>query len=152
MTPSLISAPIRHIVLDIEGTTTPIAFVHETLFSYARSQVRDYLAVHFNSDETRADLAQLREEHNADMKQNWQPPPLINTSRDAEIDSLVAYINWLIKQDRKSTGLKSLQGKIWMQGYHDGTLKASLFPDVAPAMEAWHHAGVKISIFSSGSS
>lgn len=151
MTPSLIIAPIRHIVLDIEGTTTPIAFVHETLFSYARSQVRDYLAVHFDSDETRADLAQLREEHNADMKQNWQPPPLINTPRDAEIDSLVAYINWLIKQDRKSTGLKSLQGKIWMQGYHDGTLKASLFPDVAPALKGWYQAGLKISIFSSGS-
>jgi enolase-phosphatase E1 len=139
-------------VLDIEGTTTPIAFVHETLFSYARSQVRDYLLVHFDSDETRADLAQLREEHNADMKQNRHPPPLIDAPRDAEIDSLVTYINWLIDQDRKSRGLKSLQGKIWMQGYHDGTLKAQLFPDVARALEAWHHAGLKISIFSSGSS
>jgi len=152
MTSSLTSAPIVHIVLDIEGTTTPIAFVHETLFSYARSQVRNYLAVHFDSDETRADLAQLREEHNADVKLNRQPPPLINAPRDAEIDSFVAYINWLIDQDRKSTGLKSLQGKIWMQGYHDGTLKAQLFPDVAPALKAWHHAGLKISIFSSGSS
>lgn len=152
MISSLTAAHIRHIVLDIEGTTTPIAFVHEVLFAYARSQVRNYLAEYLDSEETRADLALLGEEQIADLKQNRQPPPLINAPRDAEIDSLVAYINWLINQDRKSTGLKSLQGKIWMQGYRDGTLKAQLFPDVAPALEAWHYAGLKISIFSSGSS
>jgi enolase-phosphatase E1 len=156
MTSSLTTARVRHILLDIEGTTTPIAFVHEVLFSYARSQVRNYLAVHFDSDETQADIAQLREEHIADRKQNLEPPALAphfaGAPRDAVIDSLVAYINWLMGQDRKSTGLKSLQGKIWRQGYRDGTLKAELFPDVAPALRGWHRDGLKISIFSSGSS
>jgi enolase-phosphatase E1 len=152
MTSSLATAKTHHILLDIEGTTTPIAFVHEVLFAYARSQVRNYLAEHLESHQTRADLALLREEHIADMKQSRQPPPLVDAPRDAEIDSLVAYINWLISQDRKSTGLKSLQGKIWMRGYHDGTLKAQLFPDVAPVLEAWHYIGLKISTFSSGSS
>lgn len=156
MTSSLSTARIRHVLLDIEGTTTPIAFVHEVLFSYARSQVRNYLTVHFDSDETQADIAQLREEHVADGKQNLEAPALaphfVGAPRDAEIDSLVAYINWLIGQDRKSTGLKSLQGKIWRQGYRDGTLKAELFPDVAPALRGWHRDGLKVSIFSSGSS
>jgi enolase-phosphatase E1 len=40
-------------------------------------------------------------------------------------------------RDRKSTGLKSLQGKIWEQGYVDGTLKSQIFADVAPALEHW---------------
>ena len=31
------------IVLDIEGTTTPIAFVYEVLFPYARARLREYL-------------------------------------------------------------------------------------------------------------
>jgi enolase-phosphatase E1 len=57
----------------------------------------------------------------------------------------------LIDRDRKSTGLKSLQGKIWKEGYRDGTLKAELFEDVARAMRIWCSAGLKISIFSSGS-
>jgi hypothetical protein len=48
-TPSLSIAGIRGILLDIEGTTTPIAFVHEVLFSYARSQVRNYLVEHCGS-------------------------------------------------------------------------------------------------------
>jgi enolase-phosphatase E1 len=34
---------VRGILLDIEGTTTPIAFVHEVLFSYARTHARDFL-------------------------------------------------------------------------------------------------------------
>jgi enolase-phosphatase E1 len=152
MASNLSTPGIHAFVLDIEGTTTPIAFVHDVLFSYARSRVRDYLAAHFGSDELRGDIVALREEHSSDVKQNLRPPTLADGPADAEIDFLVGYINWLIDRDRKSRGLKSLQGKIWKQGYLDGALKAPLFPDVAPALERWRRAGLKISIFSSGSS
>ena len=151
MISSLATAGIRGVLLDIEGTTTPIAFVHEVLFAYARSQVRSFLADHPGSAELAADLARLRAEHADDKMQNLQPPALVTGPRDAEIDSMVTYVNWLIDRDRKSPGLKSLQGKIWKQGYLDGTLKAELFADVAPALERWRRAGLKISIFSSGS-
>ena len=147
----LTSAGIRGVLLDIEGTTTPIAFVHEILFPYARARVRTYLAAHFDSAETIADLTRLREEHAADVARNLAPPPLIEGSRTIEIDSIVAYVHWLIDLDRKSPGLKSLQGRIWQQGYLDGTLKAPLFADVAPALKSWRDCDLKIAIFSSGS-
>ena len=147
----LTSAGIRGVLLDIEGTTTPIAFVHEILFPYARARVRDYLAAHFDSAETIADLTRLREEHTADVARNPAPPPLIEGSRSVEIDSMVAYVHWLIDLDRKSPGLKSLQGRIWQQGYVDGTLKAPLFADVVPALKYWRDHNLKIAIFSSGS-
>jgi enolase-phosphatase E1 len=135
----------RAILLDIEGTTTPISFVHDVLFSYARSHVRDYLAQHWN--ELAEDLAQLREEHSRDVSKGEQPPSLANETPE----SVAAYVNWLIDRDRKSTALKSLQGKIWREGYLEGTLKAQVFDDVAPAFERWHQTGLRISIFSSGS-
>lgn len=152
MTSRLTTASIRGILLDIEGTTTPIAFVHEVLFSYARSRLRSYLAAHFDSAETLTDLEKLRAEHAADVEQGLEPPALVSGPRDTEIDSIVSYVHWLIDRDRKSTGLKSIQGKIWRQGYLDGTLKALLFADVAQALRRWRGAGLKISIFSSGSS
>ncbi|NNM75484.1 acireductone synthase [Sphingomonas sp. ID1715] len=37
---------IRAILTDIEGTTSSIAFVTETLFPYARARLRTYLAAH----------------------------------------------------------------------------------------------------------
>jgi enolase-phosphatase E1 len=135
---------IRGIVLDIEGTTTPIAFVHDVLFSYARTHVKTFLTKHI--DETQKDVELLREEHAADLRNGDQPPP-----QTTEIDSVVNYVNWLIDLDRKSTGLKSLQGKIWHEGYADGTLRAQVFPDVAPAFARWRTKGLAISIFSSGS-
>ncbi|MGH9872885.1 MAG: acireductone synthase [Pyrinomonadaceae bacterium] len=152
MTSTLSNAGIRGILLDIEGTTTPIAFVHEVLFSYARSRIRNYLTEHSGSEELLADLAELRQEHAADLKAGQQPPAIPDEARDTEIDSIVAYINWLMDRDRKSKGLKSLQGKIWKQGYLDGILKAQLFADVAPALERWRAEGLNVSIFSSGSS
>lgn len=139
-------AGIRGIVLDIEGTTTPIAFVHDVLFSYARTHVKDYLAKHADADDVRKDIELLREEHATDERNGNQPPPLT-----AALESVVNYINWLIDLDRKSTGLKSLQGKIWHEGYSDGTLHSQVFPDVPPALARWRVAGLTISIFSSGS-
>jgi enolase-phosphatase E1 len=131
---------VRGILLDIEGTTTPIAFVHEVLFSYARTHARDFLRDNQDSEEVRADVALLREEQASDKSNNLEPP-----------ESIAEYIDWLIDRDRKSTGLKSLQGKIWRQGYQAGSLKSQVFADVAPAFERWRAAGLKISIFSSGS-
>lgn len=139
-------AGVRGILLDIEGTTTPIAFVHETLFSYARDHVNDYLAKHLHAEDVRADIQLLREEHAVDVKEGKQPPPIT-----AEIESIVNYVNWLIDLNRKSTGLKSLQGKIWQEGYSDGTLRAPVFSDVAPALVRWRDRGLSINIFSSGS-
>ena len=151
MTSSPSPSRVRGILLDIEGTTTPIAFVHDVLFSYARSEARNYLEKHFGSAELAKDIALLRKDHSTDLELNHQPPPFVEGSRDAQINSIVAYVDWLIDRDRKSTGLKSLQGRIWEQGYIDGTLKAQVFPDVAPALERWHHDGLRIAIFSSGS-
>jgi enolase-phosphatase E1 len=127
---------VRAILLDIEGTTTPIAFVHDVLFSYARDHVREFLKENSPAE----DIALLREEHAVDAKEGRNPPPLV-----------AEYIEWLIKLDRKSTGLKSLQGKIWRKGYEDGSLQAQVFADVAPAFERWHGRGLRIGIFSSGS-
>lgn len=136
MTSSISSAGIRGVLLDIEGTTTPIAFVHEVLFSYARSHLRDYLTRHFTDESVRADLEALRQE-GGNFKE--------------EIESVVAHLNELIDLDRKSTGLKSLQGKIWHEGYASGALRAQVYPDVAPALARWRVAGLNVSIFSSGS-
>ncbi len=131
---------VRGILLDIEGTTTPIAFVHDVLFAYARDHVREFLLANAGTEEVRADIALLGDEHADDANNERNPPPLV-----------ADYVEWLIAVDRKSTGLKSLQGKIWRQGYQDGSLKSQVFADVAPAFERWHQRGLSINIFSSGS-
>jgi enolase-phosphatase E1 len=131
---------IRAILLDIEGTTTPISFVHNVLFPYSRTNLSSYLNQHANSPELLADLTLLADEYAQDVIEDKQPAPLVEP-----------YVQWLIDQDRKSPALKSLQGKIWKQGYIDGSLKAPLFPDVLPAMERWRQQDIQIAIFSSGS-
>lgn len=144
MTDSLSSSGIRGILLDIEGTTTPIAFVHDVLFTYARQHVQDYLVQHSNT--LTGEIALLRDEHTRDTGSGAEPPVITDDPA-----SIASYVHWLIDRDRKSTGLKSLQGKIWREGYTSGTLKAQVFDDVRPAFERWHNSGLRISIFSSGS-
>lgn len=132
------------VLLDIEGTVTPISFVHEILFPYAREHLNNYLSEHLHQPEVQADITKLREEHARDTEE------LRNLPIDS-LDTLVTYVNRLIDLDRKSPGLKSLQGKIWKAGYDDGSLKSPVYPDVVAAFERWREAAIRINIFSSGS-
>jgi methionine salvage enolase-phosphatase E1 len=49
-------------VLDIEGTTTPISFVTEVLFPYAKENVGSFLRSTYNSTETLNDIQLLRDQ------------------------------------------------------------------------------------------
>ena len=40
---------------------------------------------------------------------------------------------------------------VWEAGYRDGDFTAPLYPDVAPALRAWHAAGHPLAVYSSGS-
>lgn len=133
----------RAILLDIEGTTTPIAFIQQVLFPFARLRLHDFLARHADDPAVRTDVALLRAEYAAESAQSPDLPPW----------NPEAYVYWLMDRDRKSTGLKALQGRIWEEGYRSGELKGrgEVYPDVRPALERWHRAGKTVAIFSSGS-
>jgi enolase-phosphatase E1 len=143
--------PIRTILLDIEGTTTPLAFVHDTLFPYVRSHIREFLEEHRACIEVRADLTRLQQEHMADVGAALHPPAPERYTAQAQLEWAVAYMGWLMDLDRKSTALKSLQGKIWEEGYHNGGLLAPVFDDVPGAFRRWREQQRNVAIFSSGS-
>jgi enolase-phosphatase E1 len=107
--------------------------------------VGEFLQRHWSDSEVRADVARLQAEHRAEAAQ--QTPPLWHDDPAA----VTAYVHWLMDRDRKSTGLKSLQGKIWDEGYQAGELKGEVYPDVPPALERWRREGIDVAIFSSGS-
>jgi enolase-phosphatase E1 len=137
--------------LDIEGTTTPLDFVHQILFPYARLHVKQFLEQQRSSTNVAADLAGLCQEHLADVRAELGPPSLDYNSPQSHLETMVSYIQWLMVRDRKSTPLKSLQGKIWEEGYRSGQLLAPVFDDVPGAFQRWQEQRRSIAIFSSGS-
>lgn len=134
---------VRGILLDIEGTTTPLTFVTETLFPFARTRVREFLVRRGAEPAVRGDVALLAREHRADVS---GPPPW-----SGDVDSVVAYVEFLMDRDRKSTGLKALQGRIWQEGFEAGDLRGAVYPDVPRALARWRDQGRRVAIFSSGS-
>ncbi len=126
---------IKAIVTDIEGTTSSIDFVHQTLFPYARLHLRGFLracarrpevAVHVHAvaaEEGR----QLTLEDAADVLEHW------------------------MAEDRKATPLKALQGMVWAQGYAAGELIGHVYADTPVALRRWHDEGVLLYVYSSGS-
>jgi enolase-phosphatase E1 len=148
---SLTAAAIDVILLDIEGTTTPIEFVHKTLFSYARKRVRGFLEASGDDPAVRVALDGLREEHRRDVEAGESPPEWRGDSGQARLPWAASYVEWLIDRDRKSRWLKELQGRIWEEGYQSGSLRGEVYPDVPEALARWTDAGLHVGIYSSGS-
>lgn len=133
---------MKAILLDIEGTTTPIDFVHKVLFPYAKERVGKYVEMHFG--ELSTEIAQLVDESSHDETYTIPVDP-------TEPGSVSAYLEHLISVDRKSTPLKAIQGSIWMLGYESGELKSIVYEDVPTAFERWSADGKTVAIYSSGS-
>jgi enolase-phosphatase E1 len=137
------AAGLHAIVLDIEGTTTPVAFVYDVLFPFARAHAADFLDRHWTSPSCRAAVDALAKERAADAGAPG--------SADFKASSVVAYVHWLMDRDRKSPGLKALQGLIWQDGYRSGELRGEVFEDVPRALERWRAKRIAVHIYSSGS-
>lgn len=127
---------IRAIVTDIEGTTSPIAFVRDVLFPYARNALPAFVKNHHARPDVAEWLHRIAEEN--------------GVSAD-DLDTLTGILIDWIDQDRKYTALKALQGLIWVDGYRQGTYQAPVYADAAEALSAWHAQGLPLYVYSSGS-
>ena len=145
------AAPVRAMLLDIEGTTTPIAFVTGVLFGYARTHLHSHLERHEASAALASIVDRLRDESARDAQAGEAVPEWADAPRSARLASAARYVEWLMDRDRKSTPLKELQGRIWEECYRGGTLVGEVFADVPPALARWRAQGAGIGIFSSGS-
>jgi len=141
---------VRFVLLDIEGTTTPITFVHDVLFPFARTHLAPWMRAHWESAERVALVDMLGAGHQAEADRTTLPP--WRSATDAELAaSTLEYLEWLMDRDRKSPALKTLQGWIWEEGYRIGTLRGQVYSDVVPALRRWRDAGLRVAIYSSGS-
>jgi len=144
-------AGVRALLLDIEGTTTPLAFVSDVLFPYVRANARSYLEEHAASPGDALLIDRLRDENHRCRQRGETPPEWMDALRQTRIASAVAFVEWLMDRDRKSTPLKELQGLIWEEGYQRGALIGQVFPDVPLALRRWHDQHLVACIYSSGS-
>lgn len=136
---------IKAILLDIEGTTAPINFVHRTLFPFAHRRMAEFVEENLSS--LTDEIKNLKIEHKEDYAQEFY----VKEFDENAPASVANYLISLIDEDRKSTALKSIQGKIWQAGYEAGQLKSTVFADVPSALERWRAQGKTIAIYSSGS-
>jgi enolase-phosphatase E1 len=142
---SLSALGTRAILLDVEGTTTPVEFVYQVLFPFARAHAAAYLEREGNSSVCRTAVEQLRRERAA-----GGPESLMGGVAE-QTNAILPYVYQLMDSDIKSPGLKVLQGLIWQEGYRSGELRGQVYSDVPRAFARWRAGGRAIYIYSSGS-
>jgi enolase-phosphatase E1 len=132
-----IAVAAHTVVLDIEGTTSAAGFILGDLYAYARPRLGPWIDAHADDPETTLAVEQVR-------RDGGLPP-------GAPTADLVAVLHAWMDGDVKATPLKTLQGRIWAEGFARGELRSHFFGDVIPALRSWHRAGVRLAVYSSGS-
>jgi enolase-phosphatase E1 len=130
---------MKYILMDIEGTTTSISFVHDILFPYSKDRISTYINSHKNEEQIKSIIAETKK---TIVQENQ-----IQLNDEQSIAQLIEWV----KIDRKHPALKKLQGLIWNEGYLFGELKGHVYQDVPAALEKWHNANITLGIYSSGS-
>ncbi len=135
----------RGLLLDVEGTTTSVAFIYDTLFPYVRRNLDRFLADRADDPQVIAASELVARETGADSLAEF-------LRRSAGVTRpLQREILRRMDADDKSTGLKQLQGLMWRSGYASGELRGHVYPDVPIALAAWAAQGADTRIYSSGS-
>ncbi len=124
------------VVLDIEGTTSSIDFVHKVLFPYAARELPGFVRQRHQQAEIRSLLADVRREA---------------AEPAADIEKIAKILAQWMKEDRKETSLKALQGMVWEKGYRDGDFRGHVYTDAVRKMREWAAQGIALYIYSSGS-
>lgn len=145
---SVIEIQANAVLLDIEGTTSPIAYVYDVLFPFARNNARSYLQRCWDDVETLEACDLIAKEAGHGNSYDWLNG---EPTREAMLDKCMFEIEKLMDADSKSTGLKMLQGFIWAEAYRSGLLCSQVFDDVPQALSCWKASGYLMAIYSSGS-
>ena len=127
---------VRHVIVDIEGTTSGSTYVYDVLFPYATARFDGWLRAHADDPEVHAIVAEVGRE--------------IGVANPTHAQVVQALTDW-VSEDRKVTPLKTLQGLIWQEGFDSGDLVSDFYPDALLTLRVWHEAGLPISVYSSGS-
>lgn len=138
----------RVLLLDIEGTTSSIDFVHETLMPFAADNVEPYLRSNWHLDETQAAISQIARDAGHPIRESFFASV---TDAGEQIEVVLKVFDRLMAIDSKATGLKQLQGILWRSGYESGELRSHVYPEVPATLRAWSRKGRDIRIYSSGS-
>ena len=127
---------IKAILTDIEGTTTAISFVHDTLFPYSSEKLSQFVVDNQSDEKVGSIISEVKSE--------------AGLSSD-DVNEVVKTLHEWIAQDKKITPLKALQGLIWEAGYLSGELKGHLYDDADQYLRKWKEGGVALYVYSSGS-
>jgi enolase-phosphatase E1 len=123
--------PVDAVLLDIEGTISPLSYVRDVLFPFAAARLREFVRQHERDPDV---AALLDESHRASGGE----------------DALAALEKWH-RDDVKAPPLKTLQGLIWAEGYAQGAFVSPVYPDALDALRRWQSEGVRLFVYSSGS-
>lgn len=152
MTPILPRDGYKHLLLDIEGCTTSISFVKDVLFPYVVDNIDGYIKKNVQSHEEQTTLL---ESLKCDLLKSEQQGT--GNIDDDIMNDPALLVKYMVNNDLKVAALKSLQGKMWKDGYDNGTLKGHVYDDFVPMLE-WmtstssnKNNTVKVYIYSSGS-
>lgn len=141
-----VSLAASAVLLDIEGTTSSISFVHDVMFPYVREHLAYFLKQHFQ----RADVQTACDRVAIDAGQGSLSAWATTTGKQP-MELVIAEVHRLMDGDVKATGLKALQGLVWELGFADRSLRSHVYPDVITSIRRWREAGCDVRIYSSGS-
>jgi 2,3-diketo-5-methylthio-1-phosphopentane phosphatase len=135
------------VLLGIEGTLSPHAFLVDILMPFAVGNARSYLERCWDDVETLTACDLLARDAGYESSYDWLN--VAETKREDMIEKVIIELDRLTSEKLETPGLKELQGFIWAEAYASGRLSSQVFEDVPQALACWKAGRILVSIYAS---
>lgn len=138
------------LIFDVEGTTTSVSFVRDTLFSYIRNNLYDYINNQWDDEEFKIVVALLTDQSNTDVRNNVKGVVPITEGNNKK-DSVYFNVLWQMNEKRSTPSLKLLQGHVMRLGFKTGALVGHVYRDFENLLQTIYESDCRVYTYSSGS-
>lgn len=127
---------VKAVLIELEGAAVPMSFMTGTLTPLVHARLGAFIAEHASDP---------------DVEEALEETGRLLGGFDLKIEEAEALLLRWMKQNRKATPLKTIQGLLWRESYEAGSITSELYPDVAQSLRSWASAGRRLFVYSSNS-
>ncbi|XP_013397492.2 enolase-phosphatase E1 [Lingula anatina] len=129
---------VKVLLLDVEGTTSPISFMKNEVNQYVTENIQEYLTKNWESEELQNVITSLREQAQQDKEAGTEGVVEVKAADDPQeevIASITENLKWQMSQEKATTAACQLQSQILREAFKMEKMKGKLFDDVVPALK-----------------
>jgi len=143
---------VKGLLVDVEGTTTPVSFTKEVLVPYTKENLRMFIESNYDGEEVQQDIEAIRKKMSEEKEAGVEGVTCIpDSDKEAIVSAIVSCVLSKLDTDIHCTALRPLIERVWKEAYRTDCVQGEVYDDVVPVLRQVVSDGMRVCSYSTDS-